>query len=295
LYTTMEFSTVKWQQLSMEMKILEEDFYTRFGCEVEEFTDEKLNTNPVTRSMSAMYGGWIVRFAEMYHQTKGVMNAAAARVEQLTSSVDNAQTKIIALQDDLIKSQEDQLTSVRTTVREEVASVQSAVKTEIRSSWSEIAGQKTAQHHISTARIKEAVKSVVIEEDKSKNLLIFGKPESENEDVAATVSEILLDIGEKPHLVECRRIGVRGAESQDKRRPIKVKLSSSDAVLSILRNARALKSSTANKSTFLGPDRTPDERLAHNKLVELLRRKMVDEPDSYHYIRGGLVRSVKKS
>lgn len=294
MYTTMEFSTVEWQKVSMEMKVLEEDFFRRFECEVEEFTDEKLRTNPVTRSMSAMYGGWIVRFAEMYHQTKGVMNAAAGRVEQLTSSVENAQAKIIALQDDLIKSKEDQLTSVRTTVREEVASVQSAVKTEIRS-WSEIASQKTAQHHISTARIKEAVKSAVIEEDKSKNLLIFGKPEAENEDVAATVSEILLDIGEKPHLVECRRIGVRGADSQDKRRPIKVMLSSSDAVLSILRNASALKNSTANKSTFLGPDRTPDERVAHNKLVELMRRKMNDEPNSYHYIRGGLVRSVKKS
>ena len=289
----MEFSTVKWQKLSMEMKVLEEDFYTRFGCEVEEFTDEKLKTNPVTRSMSAMYGGWIVRFAEMYHQTKGVMNAAAARVEQLTSSVDNAQVKIIALQEDLIKSKEDQLASVRTTVREEVASVQSAVKTEIRSSWSEIAGQKTPQQPISSARIKEAVKSAVIEEDKSRNLLIFGKPEVNNEDLAATVSEILLDTGEKPHLVECRRIGARGADN--KRRPIKVKLTSSDAVLSILRNSSALKNSTDNKSIFLSPDRTPEERIAHKKLVDYMRRKMEEEPDSYHYIRGGVIRSVKKS
>ena len=171
-----------------------------------------------------------------------------------------------------------------------MASVQSAVKTEIRS-WSEIAGQKTAQQPISTARIKEAVKSAVIEEDKSRNLLIFGKPEVNiNEDVATTVSEILLAIGEKPHLVECRRIGARGAEGQDKQRPIKVKLSSSDAVLSVLRNRSALKNSTANKSTFLGPDRTPEERLAHKKLVECMRRKMDNEPESYHYIRGGVIK-----
>ena len=294
MYTTMEFSTVKWQQLSMEMKILEEDFYTRFGCEVEEFTDEKLNTNPVTRSMSAMYGGWIVRFAEMYHQTKGVMNAAAARVEQLTSSVDNAQSKIIALQDDLIKSQEDQLASVRTTVREEVASVQSAVKTEIRT-WGEIAGQKATNQSISTSRIKEAVKSAVVEEDKSRSLLVFVKAEVPDEDVAATVAELLLDIDEKPQLVECRRIGARESASAGKPRPIKVKLSSSDAVSSVLRNARALKKSATNKSTFLAPDRTLEERAAHKKLVEHMRLKMGDEPDSYHYIRGGLIRSVKKS
>jgi hypothetical protein len=290
----MEFSMLKWQELCSEMVLLEEDFYKRFDCEVVEFTEERLKANKETRTMSALYGSWIVRFADMHHKTKGVMIAAAGKVEELASSVDNAQVKIIALQDDLIKSKEDQLASVRTTVREEVASVQSAVQTEIRS-WSEIARQKTAQQPISTARIKEAVKSAVIEEDKSRNLLIFGKPEVDNEDVAATVSEILLDTGEKPHLVECRRIGAPGADGQDKRRPIKVKLSSSDAVLSILRNASALKNSTANKLTFLGPDRTTDERLAHKKLVEFMRRKMEDEPESYHYIRGGLIRSVKKS
>ena len=290
----MEFSIIKWQELSMEMKILEEDFFGRFDCELWEFTDEKLKTNKETRSMSALYGGWIVRLANMCHQTKGVMNAAAGKVEQLTSSVDNAQVKIMALQDDLIKSKEGQLASIRTTVREEVASVQSAVKTEIRS-WSEVAGQQATNQSISTARIKEAVKSAVVEEDKSRNVLIFGKSEVTNEDVAATVAEILLDIDERPKLVECRRIGARESASEGKPRPIKVKLSSSDAVSSVLRNASALKISATNKSTFLAPDRTLEERLAHKKLVEHMRRKMGEDSGSYHYIRRGLIMSVKKS
>jgi hypothetical protein len=290
----MEFSMIKWQELSLEMQFLEEDFAKRFDCEVGEFTEEQLKANKVTRTMSALYGEWIVRFASMYHQTKGVMNAAAGKVEQLTSSVDNAQVKIIALQDDLIKSKEDQLASVRITVREEVASVQSAVKTEIRN-WSEVAGQKATNQSISTARIKEAVKSAVVEEDKSRNVLIFGKSEVTNEDVAATVAELLLDIDEKPRLVECRRIGARESASEGKPRPIKVKLSSSDAVSSVLRNASALKNSATNKSTFLAPDRTLEERTAHKKLVEHMKRKMDEDSGSYHYIRRGLIMSVKKS
>lgn len=279
---------VKWQELSLEMDRTEEEFFNRFGCAPAELTEEMLKA---TRGMSALCGSWIVTFANMHQKTRDMMTAAAVKVEELTSSLDNTQVKLIDVQGELIRSKEDQLASVRTTVREEVASVQSAVKSEIRS-WSEIAGQKSAQQSISTARIKEAVKSAVVEEDKSRNLLIFGKPEGTSEDVAATVAEVLLDIDEKPQLVECRRIGPCGSEGRP--RPIKVKLSSSDAVLCVLRNASALKNSTTNKSTFLGPDRTPDERLAHKKLVEYMRRKMDEEPGSYHYIRGGLIRSVKK-
>jgi hypothetical protein len=287
----MEFSMVKWKELSVEMACMEEEFLNRFNCQPAELTDEVFKA---TRGMTALCGGWIVALANMYARTQCFTNAAANRVEELTSCVDNAQVKVIALQDELIKSKEDQLASVRTTVREEVASVQSAVKTEIRS-WSEVAVQNTAQPSFSTARIKEAVKSAVNEEDKSRNLLIFGKPEVMNEDALETVTEIFLAIDEKPQLVECRRIGARASDGDGKPRPIKVKLTSVDAVASVLRNARALKNSAANKTTFLGPDRTPEERLAHKKLVDHMRHKMDEEPGSYHFIRGGLIRSVKKT
>ena len=140
--------------------------------------------------------------------------------------------------------------------------------------------------------MKEAIKSAVVEEDRSRNFMIFGKEEKVNEDVSQTISEILEDVKEKPRVIECRRVGT---VEPGKHRPIKVKLSSSDAVSHVLRKAKDLKSSEQNRSTFLCPDRNKEERDAHKKLVGQMKTKMKKEPEMYHYIKRGLIISVKKS
>ena len=122
--------------------------------------------------------------------------------------------------------------------------------------------------------------------------MIFGKKEEDNEDVSDTVTAVLEDLKEKPRIVECRRIGTF---TRDKCRPIKVKLSSSDAVLHILRKAKTLKSSNNNSSTYIVRDRTKEERDKHKDLVEKMKAKMSSEPGMYHCIRGGALVSVKKT
>ena len=47
--------------------------------------------------------------------------------------------------------------------------------------------------------------------------MIFGKEDAENEDLAQTVSNIFEDLGEKPLIIEVRRIGT---VKTDKCRPI---------------------------------------------------------------------------
>ena len=178
-------------------------------------------------------------------------------------------------------------------MKAEVSGVQAAVRTEI-GSWSKIVQQSTvntANVNISPAKIKEAVLSAVAEEDRSRNVIIFGKQEEESENVSVTVSKVFEDLNEKPRVVECRRLGTK---SQDSCRPIKVKLSSSEAALHILRNAKNLKTSTSNSSTYLAQDRTNEERAKHKVLVAKVKEKMDTEPDMYHFIRGGAVVSVKK-
>ena len=171
-----------------------------------------------------------------------------------------------------------------------MASVQTAVKTEI-SSWSKIVKQNSSQP-ITPAKLKEAVKSAVIEEDSSRNFMIFGKEERANEDLFQTISEILEDVKEKPRVIECSRVG---GLKPGKSRPIKVKLYSSDAVSHVLRKAKHLKSSEQNRSTFICPDRTKEERETHKNLVVKMKMKMKNEPKLYHYIKGGLIISVKKT
>ena len=145
--------------------------------------------------------------------------------------------------------------------------------------------------YISPAKIKEAVKSAVEEDDRSRNILIFGKKEEDNETVLHTVTTVFEDLKEKPRVIECRRLGTI---SQGKCRPIKVKLSSSEAVLHILQNAKTLKTSSSNRNTYLAHDRTKEERAQHKNLVAMVKAKMDSEPGMYHFIRGGAVVSVKK-
>jgi hypothetical protein len=284
----MEFSTDKWQELCLDLDSFESDFRDVFGCNPVDVTE---STATVTRSRELSVGTWFEKFAEMFERTRTFTAAAASKIEELNSQVIKGQAKVITLQEELLKNKDDQLASVRTTVRDEVATVNSAVITEIRSSWSKVVAQGRSQP-ITTASLKEAVKSAVSEEDKSRNFVIFGKAEEVNEDVANTVDQVLRDINEKPRVIECIRIGT---PANGKPRPIKVKLPSSDAVLSVLRNAKALKDSNTNKATFIGPDRSKEERAAHKKLVEKMRAKMKEEPENYHYIQRGMVISVKKT
>ena len=222
----------------------------------------------------------------------------------LKTELIGSQQKVIDLQGELLGSKTEQLTALQTAVKSSVedtmkaglcsysASVQSAVQTELRSSWSEVVAKSSGQAITTETKLKEAVKSAVAEEDKSKNVMIFGKNEVPNEDVAATVAEIMQDMNEKPRVVECIRVGTFQV---GKPRPIKVKLCSADAVSSILRGAKHLKNSGSNKNTFIAPDRTQEERAAHKKLVEKLKEMMNEDPGKYHYIRRGAIRSVQKS
>jgi hypothetical protein len=213
----------------------------------------------------------------------------------LKTQLIDSQQKVIELQDELLGSKNEQLAALQTTVADtvkaELCSVQEAVQTKIQRSWNEVAAKGPSQGFASAAKIKEAVKSAVAEDEKSKNFMIFGKEEAPNEDIVTTVAEIMQDLNEKPRVVECTRVG---PSEQGKSRPIKVQLTSSDAVSNVLRNTKLLKNSCNNKATFVGPDRSKEERAEHKKLVDRMKTMMEDQPDKYHFIRRGVIRSVMK-
>jgi hypothetical protein len=210
-----------------------------------------------------------------------------------------SQQKVIGLQEDLLDSKTAQLSVLQSTVKDTMkaelsshsSSVQQAVQSQIRSSWSEIAAKGDSQNITSEAKLKEVVKSAVAEEDKSKNIMIFGKEEVPDEDISATVDEVMHELNEKPRVIECVRVGLF---EQGKSRPIKVRLTSFDTVANVLRNAKHLKNSSNNKATFIGPDRSKEERTEHKKLVDRMKSMMDDQPDKYHFIRRGVIRSVMK-
>ena len=264
----------------------DELMFDKFKCVLHELTKEKIDAANLRKPQLV---DWVLHFADMYHKTKKFILSEISKIEELNDKVIQNQEKIISLQEQLISSKDEQLASFQTTVRDEMASVQTTVKSEL-CSWSDVVKQNTFRP-ITSAKLKEAVKSAVVEEDRSRNVMIFGKPDVENEDLSSKVSDIFADLQEKPQLVECRRIG---AAKSGKCRPIKVKLSSSEAVSYVLTKAKILRASKNNRATYITADRSEEERGLHKKLVDRVKLKIKEEPDMYHFIKGGLISSVRR-
>ena len=240
------------------MELFEKSLFSRFSFETKTLDQAKIQSSKIRKELVV---DLVVNFSDMYNQLKGLVTCAASTIQEVNSGMIKGQEKIIILQEQLLKAKEEQLVSLQNTVKDEMATVQSAVKTELRS-WSQVVAQNANQstattNTMSSANLKEAVKSAVVDEDRSRNLLIFNKVETANEDTEQTVGEVLGDMDEKPLIVDCRRIGIA---QEGRPRPIKVKLSSSDAVSHVLRKAKAVKSSENNQTTFIGPDRTKERR-----------------------------------
>ena len=88
--------------------------------------------------------------------------------------------------------------------------------TKISDLW-KVSSERNQNHFVSpkndvknafvSRQIQAAVKRVALEEDRSKSLIFFGLPETE-ENLHAKVSGILLDnLYEKPRILSCKRVG----------------------------------------------------------------------------------------
>ena len=109
------------------------------------------------------------------------------------------------------------------------------------------------------------------------------------------VSEVLLELGEKPTF-EVSRLGQQSLAQKKKLvRPVKVTVSSSNIVQQILRKSRHLRNNDRYKTVFISPDRSVEERAEHKGLVLELKEKVKQEPDKIHFIKGGQLCSRDKN
>ena len=108
--------------------------------------------------------------------------------------------------------------------------------------------------------------------------------EEPREDTGKKISELFEYLGEKPKL-EAVRIGVQKSEPR-RQRPVKVTLASSAHVIQILRAAKKLKGSDDFSSVFICPDRTTEDRKLRKQAVIDLKKRLIDEPNKRHFIRG---------
>ena len=145
--------------------------------------------------------------------------------------------------------------------------------------------------------VKQAVRTVNEEKKRSKNLTIYGYPESDK-DIGFELNKAAKDIIEgtgalpAPRFYEVNRIG---RKEQGKNRPIKVEFGSASDVEYVLMRARNLKDREKFKNIYLGPDRTKEDQLAHNKLVKQMKQMIQRDPNKHYFIRNRKICTADKS
>ena len=198
-----------------------------------------------------------------------------AELDGLKDDKISDQKKIIQLQGELIDKKNEELGSVKDTVETELKSYSSVLK-------------ESCSAALTPQKIASAVKQVNAQEDRSKNVIIFGLPEGQTENVESKVSEILNLLEEKPKVIDCRGIG---HDHPGKPRPIRFKVRNSDIVYQILRKAKRLKDIEGYKTVFISPDRSPEERINRQALVGEIKRQ--NDTTHRYFIRKGEIVSVK--
>jgi len=188
------------------------------------------------------------------------------------------QRKVIDLQNQLIVKQEEQLSAVKTTVTTEMKTYSAAVS-------------KSCTAALAPKKIQAAVMKVADTNERSKNVIVYGLEEKTNEQLQNKIEEVLVEIGEKPPIEHCVRVGEKKVGTV---RPVKFSLRSTLHVQRILINARKLRTKDGFGSIYISPDRSLDERRAYKKLVEELKLKRSKEPDKVHVIKNNKIVSFNR-
>ena len=202
-------------------------------------------------------------------------------MEELKSDLIRRQSTVIKLQAELLEIKSNQLESVHSTVK---TAVQDTVQAGIITYSQAVSKAAPA---LTEESLKKVVQNVVSEEDRTKNVLIFGFEETSEENLSHEVSEMFQQIEEKPHF-EAVRVGKK---SEEKIRPVKVSFGNSSTVHQILVKAKELRliPDPRHKTVFISPDWSPEERTIHQQLVLEMKQIAKEDPDKHYYIRSGKI------
>ncbi|KAL5250336.1 hypothetical protein ACHWQZ_G016166 [Mnemiopsis leidyi] len=226
-----------------------------------------LNKHSVTKAQMAEF-----LFTAVYlldHCCLPLMSSATSQIEALQEEKISDQKTIINLQQDLISKKNEELGEVSKTVEAGLKTYSSAL-------------QQSCTMALSPRNIVAAVKTVTQEEDRSRELVLFGVTEESEDRVTSVVTKVLEQMNEKPQVMQCRRIGKPNAAAT---RPIIFSVRSSDVAHQILKKAKLLRDIEGYKTVYISPNRTREERVARQKLVCKLKEKRKGDPNSRYFIR----------
>ena len=233
--------------------------------------DNKLNKGPLSEYLS--------NFVKLIDSSLNLCKAAAG-------SIDEMKTKVLDTQTQLIECQNKEISSVKEVVQEETKT------------WADLFKKNNNNVKQSTHKfVREAIKAVNEEEERSSNFILYGVEEDDKNDIKVDPHPgLIYDIKKQ---IDCTEIRVAkhtriGLKTEGKVRPIKVELHSSTDVASILSNAHKLKESDEFKMVYIAPDRTAEQRVAHNKLVTRMKEMIRQDSSKHYYIKNDKIESTDK-
>ena len=275
----MEFSVSTLHELEKQIEDLSDSVSAKLNCrKLEDLTHDLFKPKGVTKDVITEI---VLKMGSMICQSRTVLRSAAEKLDQQKSGQ-------IKTQNELIQCKSGKLTSVKETVKTEMKLFTDVVK------------NNTVASEISPAKIKMAVKSAITEDDRSKNFIIFGAPEElecEEQEMSelSLVGDILgfMKFKERPNITNIERVGVKKSDST--RRPIKVTMRDPEIVREMLSRAKVLKSVDVEGYNFnynklyLSPDRSQDERISRQKLVQEMKERIKKDSSKKYYIRNNKV------
>ena len=273
---------VNYDDLRDEANVWLQDTLNELGCEAAEATQAiclKLHKPRIAEYLSHALD-FVSQFVDSIRDLKNSNS-------ELKSQIIEAQKSVIETQTELSVCKTEQLDSLKKTVQ---TSVEDSVKAEFNSYSAALKSNLPQEHTISSKTLKHVVKSVVQEEDRSRNVMIFGLPEEPNEQLDTKVTEVFEAIGQRPKIDACRMGRTVGKAA----RPVKVTVSNSLIVDQILSKTRNLKDVNEFKAVFVCPDRSSEEREKQRELVKQLKELAANEPGKRYYIKSGKICSAKK-
>ncbi len=246
-----------------------------------------LHKNKITKDMLCVWLESAICILNSY--CSPVLEDVKYKIEELQSEKLTNQQKIIDLQDKLIVKKDEELANVQKTVQ---STVQSTVQCELKSYSSALTN--TCSKALAPNRMKAALKSVAEEEDRSRNMIIYGLKEQKGENLEERVLEVLEHLDEKPRLVSFCRMGKAVADGGPTVKPIKFTLAGRDHVRQILAKSRKLKEVEGYSAVYVCPDRTAENRMAYRKLVEELKIKQSNDQTKTYIIKNNKIVSSEK-
>ena len=275
----MEFSVSTLHELEKQIEDLSDSVSAKLNIrKLEDLTRDFFKPKGVTKDVLTEI---VLKMGSMICQSRTVLRSAAEKLDQQKSEQ-------IKTQNELIQCKSGKLTSVNETVKTEMKLFTDVVKS------------NSVANEISPTKIKMAVRSAITENDRSKNFIIFGAPEElecEEEEMSerSLVNDIcgFMKFKERPNITNVERVGVKKSEST--RRPIKVTMQDPEIVREMLSRAKVLKSVDVEGYNFdynrlyLSPDRSQEERISRQKLVQEMKERIKKDSSKKYYIRNNKV------